>query len=199
MNDQRNTEALQPDDLQSLLKLLVTQTEGERVSLGELVQAFGHRSFGPMLLVPAIIAVAPTGAIPGMSIVTGTIIMLVALQMLIGRDHVWLPNRLLSFEFSRQSLKTSVERAGPWAERVDWVVGERFTVLTQKPLNRFIPVICVLLALSMYPLALLPFAVAIPGTAVGLLALGLTFRDGVLVGLGYTLAALAAYVLVAWF
>ncbi|MEO1538708.1 MAG: exopolysaccharide biosynthesis protein, partial [Pseudomonadota bacterium] len=62
MNDQRNTEALQPDDLQSLLKLLVTQTEGERVSLGELVQAFGHRSFGPMLLVPAIIAVAPTGA-----------------------------------------------------------------------------------------------------------------------------------------
>ncbi|MEO1544594.1 MAG: exopolysaccharide biosynthesis protein [Pseudomonadota bacterium] len=199
MDDQRNPETLQPDDLQSLLKLLVTQTEGERVSLGELVQAFGHRSFGPMLLVPAIIAVAPTGAIPGMSIVTGTIIMLVALQMLIGRDHVWLPNRLLSFEFSRQSLKTSVERAGPWAERVDWVVGERFTVLTQKPLNRFIPVICVLLALSMYPLALLPFAVAIPGTAVGLLALGLTFRDGVLVGLGYTLAALAAYVLVAWF
>ncbi|MEO1280485.1 MAG: exopolysaccharide biosynthesis protein [Pseudomonadota bacterium] len=199
MDDQRNPETLQPDDLQSLLKLLVTQTEGERVSLGELVQAFGHRSFGPMLLVPAIIAVAPTGAIPGMSIVTGTIIMLVALQMLIGRDHVWLPNRLLSFEFSRQSLKTSVERAGPWAERVDWVVGERFTVLTQKPLNRFIPVICVLLALSMYPLALLPFAVAIPGTAVGLLALGLTFRDGVLVGLGYTLAALAAYVLLAWF
>jgi hypothetical protein len=128
-----------PKDLSSLLQHLVDETDGKHVTLGELLETFGERSFGPLLLIPSIIAVAPTGAIPGMSIVTGTIIIMVAVQMLIGRNYVWLPNRVTSFEFERSTLKSAVAKAQPWTDRMDGLMGRRFAFLATWPLNLAIP------------------------------------------------------------
>ncbi len=180
-------------DLSALLNALVEKSDGDEVTIATLLDAFGKKTFGPMLLIPAIIAVAPTGAIPGMSIVTGTIVLLVCLQMLIGREHVWLPERITSFSFSRESLKSSVDKALPWAKWLDQYVGRRLTLLATSPVDNLVAVTCVVLALTMYPLALVPFAVAIPGSAIALFALGLTLTDGALISAGYGLAAGAGY------
>lgn len=180
-------------DLTGLLTALVDNTQGEKTTIGDLLDAFGTRTFGPLLLVPAIIAVAPTGAIPGMSIVTGTIILLISLQMLIGREHVWLPKRVTSFSFSRDTLKKSVEQTLPWAKWLQRYVGRRWSFLSQPPAHYLVALTCAALALTMFPLALVPFAVAIPGSAIALFALGLTLEDGALIGAGYILAAASVY------
>jgi hypothetical protein len=39
-----------------------------------------------------------------MSIVTGTIIVVVAIQLLFGRNKPWIPKRALEFSFSRDTL-----------------------------------------------------------------------------------------------
>lgn len=181
--------------LSELLERLVSETDGKTVSIDEILDALGSQSFGPMLLIPAIIAVAPTGAIPGMSLVTGTIIFLVSLQILVGREHIWLPKRVTSFEFERSKLKSSVKAAKPWTDWLQDLFSQRLTFLVEQPALKVIAVTCMLLAASMFPLALLPFAVAVPGTAVGLFALGVTMRDGLLVALGYALALGAAYLI----
>lgn len=183
--------------LSQILSNLVDDTKGEKVTLGELFDTLDQRSYGPLLLLPALIAVAPTGAIPGMSIVTGSIIALFAVQLLIGRSHPWLPEMLESFEFSRKTLSRSVDKSMPWVKAVESHLRRRFTLLAEPPANRIVALLCLLLALTMFPLALLPFAVAVPGTAIMFFALGLTTRDGLLILAGFVFSA-AAIALTYW-
>lgn len=157
------------------------------------MSAFGRRSFGPMLLIPAVIAVAPTGAIPGMSLLTGSIIAVLAAQLIVRRQTPILPSRLLGVTFSRDEVVKTVEWAVPYTRKIDALLQPRFQFATEPPFLQLIAAMCLLMAATMFPLALLPFAVALPGTAVALLALGLTAHDGavVLCGLAVALGAVA--------
>ncbi|MEL6747496.1 MAG: exopolysaccharide biosynthesis protein, partial [Pseudomonadota bacterium] len=89
-----------PQNLHEILDQLKEGTNGDTVSVDDLLHAFSTRSFGPLLLVPSLIALGPTGAIPGMSIVMGSVIILVAGQMLISHDRPWLPERIRNFSFA---------------------------------------------------------------------------------------------------
>jgi hypothetical protein len=51
----------------------------------------------------------------------------------------------------------------------------------------------VILGVAMLPTALLPWAVLVPGMAALILALGITARDGLVVVIGWLLAAGAVY------
>ena len=46
-------------------------------------------------------------------IVTGTIIVVVAIQLLFGRNEPWIPRRALEFSFSRDTLLSAMERGRP--------------------------------------------------------------------------------------
>ena len=186
-------ETEQPLGLVDVLDRLADKAEGERVSLGELLDAFGKRAFGPMLLVPAFIALAPTGAIPGMSIVTGSLIIVIAGQMLLPIDHPWFPERLQKIGLDRELFDKSIKKARPWTEKLGKVVGPRLEFMVQPPLSYAVALVCIAMAALMFPLALLPFAVALPAATIVILALGLTAHDGLLIALGLVGAAAGAY------
>lgn len=59
------------------------------------------------------------------------------------------------------------------------------------PIAQVIALGAIIMALSMFPLALLPFAVAVPGTAVLLLGVSLVTQDGLIAILGLGVAAIA--------
>ncbi|TWT90059.1 Exopolysaccharide synthesis, ExoD [Pseudobythopirellula maris] len=172
--------AAQTTKLSDLFDSLVDNTSGEKVSIGDLMDALDTRTFGPLLLLPGIIAASPIGAVPGMSIVTGSMIILIAGQILIGRKKPWLPNRLLEFEFSRDRLTATKKKLGPWMEWAERPIQARYPVLVDPPAAQIVAVACILLALTFYPLALFPFGVFLPATAVCFYALGLSSRDGLL-------------------
>lgn len=174
--------------LTGILEKIVECTDGSQVSFGEIVKVFGRRSFGPMLLIPAVLAVAPTGAIPGMSLLTGAIIAVLAAQLIVRRKAPFLPTRLLGVTFSRDKVVRTVEQAIPYTRKLDSLLRPRLYFATEPPFLQIIAVVCLVMAATMFPLALLPFAVALPGTAVALMALGLTARDGAIVLFGLTLA-----------
>jgi hypothetical protein len=179
-------------DLEDLMDAIRADSgSSDEVSLAQIMQAVGTRAYGPLLLVPGLVALAPTGAIPGMSIVTGTIIVVVAIQLLFGRNEPWIPKRALEFSFSRDTLLSAMERGRPYARRIDDFLKPSFTQVTDFPATRIIAIVAIALALSMFPLALVPFAVAIPSSAIVLFALGLTARDGRLIIAGFILAGLA--------
>ncbi len=66
----------------------------DRVSLGDVIEAFGNRSYGPFLLLPALVDISPVGSIPGLPTVLACVILLTAVQMVLGRKHLWLPGFL---------------------------------------------------------------------------------------------------------
>jgi len=164
-----------------------------------LLDSLSSRSHGPMLLFPAIIAISPIGMIPGMSIVTGTLIILIATQMMFFSNRPWIPNRIAGFEFSRAKLISGVDKTNPWVKRFEKIVKARFEFLASGIMIYPIAIVCILLAISFYPLAFVPLGVLAPGFAVTMFALGLTARDGLLVMFGFLLTAVAGYIIwTAW-
>ncbi|MGF1466691.1 MAG: exopolysaccharide biosynthesis protein [Sandaracinaceae bacterium] len=177
------------DRLTDILDRILRHSEGEdEVSLGELLGSLDTRAYGPFLVLPALLAVSPVGGIPGMSIVLGSLIVLIAGQALLGRSRPWLPERLTSFTFGRDRLAASADTVRPWLRRVDRLTYCRWTVLVQPPWFQVVAGVCVVLAASFVPLAAIPMAVSLPGTSVLFLAVGLTTRDGVVVAVGLALA-----------
>lgn len=162
----------------------------ERALIGDIVQAFGSRSYGPFLLVPALIEISPLGGIPGLPTVLAAIIVLFAAQMLFGRKHIWLPQFIGRRSVSKDRLKRATQKLRPLAGWLDrWFHG-RLEALTKGPFIRLAAAACILLALTVPPLELIPFASTAPMGAIAMFGLALLVRDGVLM-----IAAILAAVL----
>ncbi|MCU7554423.1 exopolysaccharide biosynthesis protein [Alteromonas sp. ASW11-19] len=181
--------------ISSLLVKLKEDTDGKNASVGEVVEAFEHRGFGPLLLIPALIAMLPTGAIPGVPSICGITLFLICIQIAFGKDHPWLPDSLRERSISRDKLTQAVDKAKPYVERVEKVFTPRLTPITKGLVVRFIAIYCGVVALTMIPLEALPFAVMLPAFAIVLTAIGLTTRDGIMVILGLILQASTAFLL----
>ncbi|MEX2630480.1 MAG: exopolysaccharide biosynthesis protein [Tistlia sp.] len=181
------------ESLHDLVQQLVDNTEGEKVEFGELLEAVGMQAFGPLLLVPSLIAALPVvGAIPGISIVTGSVVALIAVQVLFGRRKPWLPRKLTGFSFKREPLVKGVEWAEPKLRVIDRFIRPRRTYLVHGPARYAIALAAIFNALLFYPAALLPFAVTAPALTVAVLAVGVTTTDGNWVIAGYLLTAASA-------
>ena len=167
---------------------------GEKTSIGDVLEAFGSRAYGPLLLLPALLALIPViGGIPGASIFLATVIILVAGQMVFRTQGLWLPDRLKQISISDQKIDKAVDKAEGPAGAIDKLIGRRLDFMTGDVPKRVAAVVCVLLAVAMYPLALVPFGVTAPAAAILLLALAITAHDGVLMTLGLIASAISAW------
>jgi len=168
---------------------------GDQLTIGELIDDLDEQAIGPALFAPAIIAISPIGAIPGMAIALGAVIILISLQFFKPGGGVWLPGRLRRFSVSRAKFESGVNTVSPWLRRVERVLQPRFTALSKPPATHLIAVISIAMGAAMWPLAVVPFAAGAPAGVVLLFATGLTMRDGAVIcggfagvlGVGYLL------------
>ena len=82
----------------SLNQLLdkVEQAAGESgsVSLADILERIGERSFTPLILIVALLMVTPLSGSPGAPTTSGVIILMLAGQALMDRPAPWLPGFL---------------------------------------------------------------------------------------------------------
>ncbi|WNO54349.1 exopolysaccharide biosynthesis protein [Stakelama saccharophila] len=177
-----------PEDkpLEHLLDDAEKSEQDGRVTIGSLLDNFGSRSFGPLIAVFALVAMTPPiGAIPGIPTAMGVLIFLVSVQWLFGREHPWVPARLQKVGFSRDKVTAAQDRAGGVLRRIDRLITRRLVWATGRRAEWVAALCCTLLALTMPPLELLPFAAAAPAAAVLLFGIGLTACDGLLILAGF--------------
>lgn len=183
--------------LEGVLDALGSEVEGEdKLSVDDVLGAFGTRAFGPLLVAPSVVALSPLGAVPGVPTAIGCLIVLVAGQHAIGLDSPWVPKALRERSVSTDDWDDARDTLTPWAKRIDRLIKPRLTVLTKGVADRVLAVVACVAAMLMVPLELVPFAVMIPGTAVLLLGLAILTRDGVAAGLGACVTATAAWIAV---
>ncbi|NDV93137.1 exopolysaccharide biosynthesis protein [Alteromonas sp. 345S023] len=175
------------ESISKLLNKLVNEEDKDKISAGEIISRFEDRGFGPLLLIPSLIALLPTGAIPGVPTFCGITLFLICVQAAAGKQSPWLPNKLTKQKISTDKLETAVDKAKPKIERVEKLLRPRFTQLSQSPMKNIIAGYCAVAALCMIPLEALPFAVALPAFALCITAIGMTNRDGVFIGVGSVL------------
>ena len=168
-------------DMRSLLRSLVEHTDGETVSVEQLLNAVGRRAYGPLLLLVGFIAISPLTIVPGASWLTAGLTLLIAGQIVIGRKLPWLPRKLLDASFPRKFLVNGVETMARPAYVMDALVCPRLTFLTEAPFVQLVAFACVIAALITFPLGFVPFGPLLPGLTIMFIGLGLTSRDGILV------------------
>jgi len=182
--------------LTDIFETLDRQVEDDTITLQDVIDTFNSRGFGPVVLLPALIAVLPTGGVPGVPSACGIFIALMSIQLVFGRKSPWLPKALGERGVSHDRWHHVTQRAKPWTRRIDRFLQPRLSWLLGDITRRLLALLMVVLGLGMIPLELLPFAAAIPALAIAIMALGLTAGDGLmmLIGLVITLAGGAGIV-----
>lgn len=184
------------DNLEALLDEMreaADESDG-RVTVGDLLDRIGTRSFGPLLLLPALIAFTPLGGIPGVPTALACMIIVIAGQLVVGLDHFWLPGVLLRRSVEPKKLCKSVDLLRRPARWIDRLVRPRLTWLTKEPFVHLAALLCILVALSVPPLEIVPFAGTPSWAAIAIFGLALIARDGIFALLAFGVSIGAGWV-----
>ena len=173
----------------------LAEADGERLSINEVVTAFGERGFGAIMLLVGLFNLLPLP--PGGTTVTGAPLLLLSAQLMLGRETVWLPGRLCRASVSRESFRSGLKRVLPWLQRAERLTRPRMTWAVTGPAEQLIGLACFLLScVLVLPIFLGNVA---PAVAIVVMSLALVQRDGVLALVGWGVVAVAVALLVlAW-
>lgn len=182
-----------PSTLLDLVDQIDAGATGKKVSVNRLVDIIGTDSFSSLLLVPALAVATPLSGIPLFSSAMGVMIFLVSLQMVLKRDHVWLPAWLLRRHVNSDRLRAAFAKIRPALAWIDAHSHPRMALFTRRPLRTVVQLLCLVSGLLMPLLEFVPFSSSLLGLGVAFLSLGLLARDGAIIAL-----AMVPYFGVAW-
>lgn len=166
--------------------------KADPVSLRVLLDAVGRRSFGPLLLVAGLTVLAPViGDIPGVPTIIGLVVVLLAIQLLLGRESFWLPRWLLERSVATSKLRKALGWLRRPARFVDRLLRPRLTLFTDGPAIYVSAVLCIIIAAAMPVMEAVPFSANVAGIVLTALGLSLIARDGLLALIAFVVMALS--------
>ncbi|MFA9477904.1 exopolysaccharide biosynthesis protein [Phycisphaerales bacterium AB-hyl4] len=183
------------ESLEQLLAQLADADDDEQtISVEQVLDAVGRRSFGPVLLVPGLIALSPVSGIPGAPTVVGIMVLLITGQFLLGRSEFWLPQFLLRRSVTQSRYEKALKVLRPVARFVDRLVKPRLRWLAEGAAVYVIALVCLLLALTAPLLEAVPFAITGVGAAITAFGLSMLANDGLLALLAAGFCVATAFV-----
>lgn len=163
---------------------------GDQVSLDAVLDVVGRRSFGPLLVAAGVIILVPlVGDIPGVPVLVGLVVLLVSVQLLFRREHIWLPRWMLKRSVAREKLCKGLGWLRRPARFVDRLLRPRLTVLTRGPAIYVIGATCILVAAATPAMEFVPFSATIAGAVLTAFGLALIAHDGALAVTAFVLTA----------
>ena len=167
-----------------------------KLYLGELVDAFGERGFGALMLFFGLMNIA-IGIIPGTTTILGAPLLLMGLQLATRADQLWLPKWALRRWIERAAYRSGVEKVLPRVRMVERLSRPRLHVMTSEISEILIGVATVALA----GILILPIwgGNLVPALIISTFGFGLMQRDGLVVLVGWLgVAGVAVFIWVAW-
>ncbi|MEQ1492012.1 MAG: exopolysaccharide biosynthesis protein [Terricaulis sp.] len=161
----------------------------DTLTLDEILNSVGRRSYGPLLLVIGLFAISPATIIPGMTWLAAALTLLVAGQMALGLPRIWLPKKALQAQLPRAAVRSGIEKGRGTAKVIDKLLKPRLTFLSKPPFVNLVALLVIAAALITFPLGLIPFAPLAPGLAVVFFGLGTVARDGLWLAFGAAIMA----------
>ena len=183
--DRRRTQALS-----DVLDRLEGTVQGDSIAIGDVVETLGRRSFAALMLIFSLISTSPASAIPGITATVAALVFLLVVQMIAGRDCVWLPEFVTRRRMASRKLRQGIG----WLRRpvrfVERFLRPRLGFVYHRPVI-YLPLVLILgLTLFMPIMEAVPTSGSIASAVIAIFAAGLLTKDG-------TLAILAAALLLA--
>ncbi len=166
-----------------VLQRLQDEAPADHFTLGWLVVNLRKRSYGMLMLVLALFAIAP-----GVSFVAGLLLIIPAFQMIAGRSGPVFPRRIAVHPLSTRHLAAVVRRAVPVLIYLEKMVRPRWHTLLETT-KRFVGAVVVILSVVLV-VAPLPLGNVLPAVVIALISLAYLEEDGLLL----SVALLAAVI-----
>lgn len=155
--------------------------DGDEVTIDDILDKVGRRSFSPLLLLAGIITLAPVvGDIPGVPTIMGFFVLITTGQMIFRHEHFWMPDWILKRSTDKKKIEKGLEWVYKPAKFVDRWSKPRLTKFTHGTGHYVIAIVCMLIALAMPVMEVIPFSANIAGIAFTLFGLSLITHDGIL-------------------
>jgi hypothetical protein len=167
----------------AVLRSVVESAPGESISIGEIIDAFGERAFGFVLILFSLPNCVP--APPGVAGIVGTPVLIFGIQMMLGHKHPWLPGFIKRRSIAVSKFKRLIDIAEPKLQKLESYCKPRLCPLFGPVGDRLVGLFAFLVALSV----LIPF----PGTnfppsiALVIASIAIMEEDGYLLIAGYLL------------
>ena len=167
--------------LSEILDRLESSADGESITVEKVIEQLGQKSFASLMLVFSLISFSPASAIPGITTTVAAIVFILVVQMIIGRDCVWLPGFITRRRMPTEKLCKGINWLRKPIRFVERFLKARLTFLLHRPWL-WLPLILILgLTLVMPFMEVIPTSGSIASGVIALFAAGLLTRDGALV------------------
>lgn len=148
----------------------------ERISVGELREALGDRSFATLLVFFSLINMLPLP--PGSTLITGIPLILLSVQMALGRRAVWLPRFVVARSLSADQFRRLSERLVPMVRWIEQYVRPRYWPFAREHADRVIGLFALVMSIAVF--LPIPFGNWFPALTCALVGLAHSERDGLL-------------------
>ena len=170
------------------LAQLLDEAPPDHVSLAWLIGRLEKRSFGLLMLLLALLSLAP-----GLATFTGLVLVFPAIQMLLGRESPTLPRFVAIRSVSTQRFAGWAAQAIPLFERMEAIIRPRLPTPFEATKRLVGFVVLLLAATLMWPF---PFSHVIPALVIMLISVAYLEEDGVLLCISLA-AALVSFAITA--
>ena len=167
-----------------------------KLYLGELVNAFGERGFGALMVFFGLIN-AIASPIPGSTTILGAPMLLICLQLVIRRDQLWMPAWALKSSLPRENYRATIARVRKPLLFIEKLSRPRLSIMSSEVSEVLIGVVASLLTL----IVMLPIfgGNLFPSLFVALFGFGLMQRDGAMILAAWLgVAGFCVFVWAAW-
>lgn len=167
--------------LSDVLDQLESSVEGESIAVKDVVEKLGHKSFASLMLIFSLISTSPASGIPGVTALVAVVVFILVVQMILGRDCVWLPGFITRQHLPADKLCKGIGWLRKPVHFVERFLKPRLTFLLHRPWL-WLPLGLILgLTLFMPVMEVVPTSGSIASAVIALFAAGLLTRDGALV------------------
>ena len=177
-----------------LQRYFFEEKQPEQIKLSDILSLAGERIFGFLFIILALPSALPIPA-PGYSIPFGIVMFFLAVQLIIGRQRPWLPEKMMNKSIKLSQVQGFVKAGMPWLKRIEALTHPRIAyVCTSIPGKVIIGTAIALMSICM--MIPIPGTNTVPAIGIFIVGFGLQEDDGFisLAGLGVCLVAITLVV-----
>jgi hypothetical protein len=178
------------------LEGVINKKDGHHIHIGDFVSVAGDRAFGVVLILLSLPSALPIPA-AGISTPLGIIMFLIALQMIFGRETLWIPKKMTKYRLTKKSATKMVHGLGWVLRQAEHIVKPRYYWIHTRAGHVYIGILVALLSIVMQ--MPIPLTNTLPAMMIFLLAVSLTEDDGLVAVLAGLVASCVILLYIAGF
>ena len=148
----------------------------DKVTLKDILTLAGERTFGVLFVLLSIPSALPIPA-PGYSVPFGVVMLVLAIQLIIGRARPWLPQGWNRSAFDLSQVQGIVKAGIPWRRRIEKISRPRLKYICTSLPGRVI-IGCAIALMSVSMMMPIPLTNTLPAIGIFITGFGLLDDDG---------------------